>query len=71
MTEAKIVTSDPPTFLDMSQASSFASEMFALIPENLLSTAYITLAKELDYFEVQFTDNRFYNLLNDLLASYN
>ncbi len=47
MTEAQVM-SKPPSFLDVAQASSFCSEMFALIPENLMDVALDALRKELD-----------------------
>ena len=46
MTEAQIM-SKPPTFLDKAQVSSFCTEMFALIPENLMDVALDALEEEL------------------------
>ena len=68
MTEAQIM-SKPPTFLDMAQASSFCAEMFALIPENLLSTAVMTLEDELKS-GVQFSDQQLYDMLKNAIDSY-
>lgn len=47
LTEAQIMGSPEPSFLDVALASSFISEMTALIPESLVQTASNTFLDEL------------------------
>ena len=61
MTEAQVM-SKPPSFLDIAQASSFCSEIFALIPENLMDIALDALQKELES-GVKFSNEDLRNIL--------
>lgn len=53
LTEAQIISSPEPTFLDLALASSFISEMTALIPEYLTQTASNTFQDELTKFHLK------------------
>ena len=68
MTEAQVM-STPPSFLDLAQASSFCSEMLALVPENLIPTAYKALEYELQPEIHTFPDDRLYDLLKSISSS--
>jgi hypothetical protein len=58
--------SKPPSFLDKAQALSFCTEMFALIPENLLNIAYTTLEDELKS-GIDFPDESLHELLENII----
>lgn len=65
MTEATIM-SKPPTFLDKTQATSFISEMFALVPENLQNVASKALKEELDS-GVHFSNEAIHDLIKSAI----
>jgi len=67
MTEAKLI-SQPPSFLDLAQVSSFCSEMLALVPEKLLPIASKELEKELNS-RITFIDNRVVDVIERIYAS--
>ena len=68
MTEAQIM-SKPPTFLEVAQASSFCSEMFALVPESLIPIAITALKSELNS-DVTFPNEVIHEILQDAILSY-
>jgi hypothetical protein len=66
MTEAKVVTT-PPTFVDIALVGSFCSEIFNLIPENLVPAASTSLLSEL--MKLEATGDRLSKEVYDVLQS--